>query len=174
MKRFSLFSLLAVSLLWGCGVGDTRTVVNVGGEEVQYRPISVDQGTSSDGLTTLLFTFGAIDPTANYNGVTDADYEREAKRLGFTVQFLKHYHYGGNPYLGPKGDLRTCTILAQRKGLCRGPNKVKSLNDRIALAKQALEQDDKCRWTGFNPSFHHVMAYRAGAEEHTLWVKADC
>lgn len=132
-------------------------------------PFAADRVPS--GQTPLLFRFSALNPSAG-NGVTEADWEQEAKRRGIAVHHLKAA-IGSDAFKGANGNLQTCTILTIQRGLC-GKKLGLSLSKRIQMAKTALAAQGKCKWTGFDPAYHGPLAYILGAEDYTLHIAAVC
>ncbi len=124
------------------------------------------------GQTPLIFQFSSLGPSSG-NGVTEQDWEREAKKRGMSVGDVKSVLFGGSAYKGPDGELRVCTISAIQRGLC-GQSLGLSIAERAAYAQRILAQNSKCRWTGFDPNYHALTAFNLGAEDFTLHVAAEC
>ncbi len=80
--------------------------------------------------------------------------------------------FGGSAYKGPDGELRMCIIAAIQKGFCATSFRL-SVVERAKLAERALAADSRCRWLGFDPTYHSMVARTLGAEDFTLHVEAD-
>ncbi|MFY0596747.1 MAG: hypothetical protein JXQ85_09975 [Cognatishimia sp.] len=146
--------------------GATIDGFNVGWGAIPYLASSAPQG-----HTPLIFTFTSL--TSSYGkGVTEADWERRAKKTGMAVSDLKNL-MGESAYKGPDGELRVCTIHAIQRGLC-GKKLGLSVQKRADLARRALALSDRCQWVDFNAAYHTQAAYRLGAVDETLHVTAVC
>ncbi|MEM8577277.1 MAG: hypothetical protein AAGF60_05460 [Pseudomonadota bacterium] len=161
-------SLLAIT---ACTAADQRRLVQIDGQTVNYGPVPAASASVPDGLTPLLFTFSQTERRRR-NGVTDAEFAQEAARRGISVETLS-ISMADDPYIGPDGQMRVCTIRAIQRGLCRGPKPL-SVAERVRIAERVLEGDPNCTWAGFDPAYNRQMSRSAGAAQYTLWLAAAC
>ncbi|MDD9731994.1 hypothetical protein PVW46_18975 [Mameliella sp. AT18] len=170
-----LLSLTWLFFLAACGGGTNTGVRPEGQAELGEYSISWRQMRSDSGpreATPLFFVFGWNDAVkAKLGYAKEADFEREAKILGVSVQLVKSLN-GREAYVNRNGRVAQCTYIAIQNGLC-GKRLNLSVSQRAALARKALEQHDRCRWIGFDPAYNAQRSV-AGAQDATLWVKADC
>lgn len=132
-------------------------------------------GVVPPGLTPLVFTFSPASEALE-NGVTLADWRREAGRQGTSVEALQ-MALGGSAYLTANGHLAACTPSAHEAALCGQPLSL-SLTQRSWLAEEALEATGLCDWRGFDPVFNiqaRDILQPEGAEgDSVLHVAAAC
>lgn len=100
MKRLNLMLILATFLITSCSVSGNRRIVEMDGYKINYGPTRV-KSSAPAGRTPLLFTFTPGE-THRLNGVTDAQFQKEAENSGLTVQTVKIL-YGEAPYIGKEG-----------------------------------------------------------------------
>lgn len=131
-----------------------------------------------EGLDALMFIFSSDQPyvSSTTSKITEADWEREAARLGSSVERVKKAILGGgsDAYKSAEGNINTCTIGAIKRGLCdRDPN-VLSLEKRQEFAKAALASNGRCRWVRFDPALNSALTAGGGGADYTLYALADC
>lgn len=125
----------------------------------------------NSGQTPLIFSFlpTGVPPS---NGVTEGDWEKEAARLGTSVNTAKILH-GNSVYKGPDGALRTCTISAIEDGFC-GIKTNLSVSQKAEIAKNMLNRSLACKWVGFDPLYNKRLSNSLGGASLMLHVRADC
>ncbi|MBM1310567.1 hypothetical protein JQT66_10345 [Sulfitobacter mediterraneus] len=171
------FVLVSALFLTNCGA-TSGSSSKLGGDakvdnySVRWSAVPALQNRVQQGQTPLVFQFSSLGPSSS-NGVTEQDWEREAKKRGMGVSDVKSVLFGGSAYKGPDGELRVCTISAIQRGLC-GKKLGLSIAKRAEYAQRILAQNGKCRWTGFDPNYHARTAFSLGAEDFTLHVAAEC
>ena len=138
-------------------------------------PVPATSWPSESNPTHLAFSFTFADNSSLKNpGVTEADWEREAKLIGATVAHVKEISFSGSRvYKQSNGRLAPCTFWAIDRGLC-GKKMNLSVSQRVALAQKALATSPKCRWVKFDPSFNSIYSNALGAASYSLHVRADC
>lgn len=144
----------------------------LGGQDVAWSTVDKSIAKSAGverPLSLILFNFPMQLAT---KPVSEAQWEKEAKRQGVDVSTLK-VMLGTSVYVTKNGTLASCTMNAISKGLC-GKARTLPLESRVEAARSILEQSGKCKWVGFDTNVHKTMATLTGAEEVTLWVAADC
>ena len=179
MRQFRLLCLgvLMSGLLVACVGPGAGNLGSAGKSEAIMGPYRVtwmkgpELTRQQDGLTPLMFMFAWASPAAG-SGVTEADWQNEATRQGVDVFTLRTI-MGPEVYKSGAGRLAICTIGAIDAGLC-GRQLNLSVAQRAAMAQQALGASQSCRWVGFDPAYHAMVANAAGTASHMLHVRADC
>ncbi|MEM1224023.1 MAG: hypothetical protein AAGH40_14840 [Verrucomicrobiota bacterium] len=121
--------------------------------------------------TPLLFEFAST--VRSEHGVTEANWEAEAKLQDLPVEVVKLQFEAKDIYPSEMGGVALCTVMAIREGFCE-EIEILTLKQKVSKARQALFTNEPCNWIGFDPTFDTLNSDRAGAKEFTLWVKADC
>jgi hypothetical protein len=178
--RSSIVSFACILALAACGGGagrETDATPRVGGkivigdQHVNWGDVTERNSAAQDGLRHLISATTSTS-TKHFNNLTYEEYVREAARRKESVMVLKQM-LGEHADKAQDGTLRSCTYRAAELGRCTGWQFLR-LEQRVALAREVLEKDGRCRWVGFDPAFNAEKSRMAGAGQATVHVHADC
>lgn len=170
---------LALLILTGCFVAPSPAgegQADIGAYRVTWRSMIDVQPGVNDHLADVVFSFSWVDPYDS-NGVTAADWKREADRLNTTVNILKRA-MPRDVFLAKDGTISPCTGFAVERGLCdptkRKPAVALSVPQRVRLAHKSIVEYSQCRWVGFDPTLHKAFENRTRPSRDLLYVQIDC
>jgi hypothetical protein len=173
MRTLTLSLVALIMALTACAPSGTSKGIKGNAIVGDYNVNWVELGQSRSGnLTPLIFFFSWANPSQN-NNITKADWDREAARLNVDLYTLRKVMLKGEVYKTKQGNLAGCTYMAIEKGLC-GRKLGLSVAERASIAQDLLSRDASCKWVGFDAAYNASMSRRAGADNMSLHVKADC
>ncbi|MFT6773895.1 MAG: hypothetical protein ACJA1L_001605 [Paracoccaceae bacterium] len=186
--RFSFLSFACILALAACGGGaggkidatpgvGADATPRIGGkivirdQHVNWSDITQRNAAPQDGLRHFIFVITPT-KTKTFHGLDEEDLVREAARKNMSVEAFKQM-LAKQPYKLDGANLVSCTYRAAERGLCKGPRYL-PLDQRVALAREVLEKDGRCRWAGFDPAFNAAKSHISGAANAMVHFRADC